>query len=120
MGWRDCGLWLRQGARMIAVFAAAAACAGCFQPLYSSSAAPDQPGLRDRLGAVAVQPIFAPANSAEGRLAVQIRNDLIFSFTGGGSQLPPTHELIVKIAGGLGGRTVVAVDTTTRLPTIES
>jgi LPS-assembly lipoprotein len=120
MGWRERGVSLRQALRLIAVFATAAACAGCFQPLYGESTAPDRPGLRDKLSAIDIKQIDAPANTAESRLAVQIRNDLLFNFTGGGSPQSPTHELIVKITGGLGGRTIIAVDTTTKLPTIES
>ena len=80
----------------------------------------DRPGLRDALSAINVKQIDAAANTAEQRLAVQIRNDLLFNFTGGGSSQSPTHELIVRIGGGLGGRTIVSVDRATRLPDVES
>jgi LPS-assembly lipoprotein len=98
------------------VFAAAAACGGCFQPLYGSGASPDRPGLRDALNSVDIKQIDAPANSPEARLAVQIRNELLFSFTGGGASQSPTHELTVKIGSG---RSAVTVDSTSKLPTVE-
>ncbi len=120
MGWRERGTSFRQLPRVAVVLAAAAVCAGCFQPLYGEATAPDRPGLRDALSAINVQQIAAAANTAEQRLAVQIRNDLLFNFTGGGSSQSPTHELIVRIGGGLGGRTIVSVDRATRLPDVES
>jgi LPS-assembly lipoprotein len=61
--------------------------------------------------------IDAPANSSEARLAVQIKNDLIFNFTGGGSRLPPTHKLRVVISGN---RAVVSIDRTSALPNVEN
>ena len=120
MGWRERGASFRQWPRVAVVLAAAAVCAGCFQPLYGEATTPDRPGLRDALSSINVKQIDAAANTAESRLAVQIRNDLLFNFTGGGAGQSPTHELIVRISGGLGGRTIISVDTQTRLPTIES
>src|SRR5882672_103026 len=120
MGWRERGASFRQWPRVALVLAAAAVCAGCFQPLYGDATAPDRPGLRDALSSINVKQIDAAANTAEARLAVQIRNDLLFNFTGGGSGQSPTHELIVKISGGLGGRTIISVDSQTRLPSIEA
>src|SRR5262249_19812695 len=63
------------------------------------------------------QQIDAAANPAEARLAVQIRNDLLFNFTGGGYSAPPTHRLKVQITGS---RAVVQIDQATALPNIES
>jgi hypothetical protein len=87
------GVWLR----LSVVFAAAAACAGCFQPLYGEGVTGDRPGVRDSLSAIDIKQIEAPANTPEARLAVEIRNELLFNFTGGGYPQPPTHELTIKI-----------------------
>jgi LPS-assembly lipoprotein len=73
--------------------------------------------LREALSAIDVAQIDAPANSSEARLAVQIRNELLFGFTGGGSAQSPTHKLIVKISGG---RSVVSVDRQSALPNLEN
>ena len=98
------------------IFAAAAACAGCFQPLYGEGSATGRPGIRDALSAIDVKQIEAAANTSEARLAVQIRNELLFNFTGGGNPQSPSHELTVKITGG---RSAVTIDPTTKLPTVE-
>ena len=107
------GLWLR----IPMVFALAAACAGCFQPLYGEGLVEGRPGLRELLAAVDVKQIEAPAATPEARLAVEIRNQLLFNFTGGGYPQPPTHELTIRIAGR---SPAVTIDPATKLPTIET
>jgi LPS-assembly lipoprotein len=118
MRWRDSRSFLHRLVGLPIVLAAAALLAGCFQPLYSERpAAGDGPSLRGALSAVDIAQIDAPANSSEARLAVQIRNDLIFNFTGGSSLQSSTHKLIVRISGG---RQIVSVDRTSALPNIEN
>ena len=102
-------IWLR----LSVAFAAAAACAGCFQPLYGEGLTGDRPGVRDSLSAIEVKQIEAPANTPEARLAVQIRNELLFNFTGGGAPQPPTHELTIRIASR---QSTVTIDPNTKLP----
>jgi LPS-assembly lipoprotein len=111
---RDASLrvWLRAPL----VFAAALACAGCFQPLYGEGTTPDRPGIRDELGAIDVKQIDAKADTPEARLAVQIRNDLLFNFTGGDSPGLPIYQLTIRIASS---RSAVTIDSGTRLPTSE-
>src|SRR5262245_55669102 len=95
MWWHD-----RGGRRLIraaAAMAIAALAGGCFQPLYGERSPIDGgPVLRDQLSAVDVLQIEAPKGTDEARLAVEIRNALLFDFTGGGAAAPPTHRL--KIA----------------------
>src|ERR1700751_518869 len=67
--------WLRLGF----CFAAAGVCAGCFQPLYGEGLVAGRPDIRDSLAAIDVKQIEAAANTPEARLAVQIRNDLLFN-----------------------------------------
>src|SRR5260221_3909994 len=69
--------------RAIAVLAIAALAGGCFQPLYGEQSAAGGPILRDQLSAVDVQQIQAPKGTDETRIAVEIRNVLLFDFTGG-------------------------------------
>ncbi len=74
--------------RAIGALALAALAAGCFQPLYGEQSPAGGPLLRDQLSAVDVQQIQAPKGTDEARIAVEIRNALLFDFTGGGYLLP--------------------------------
>ena len=103
-------------ARMIAVLALAGSLAGCFQPLYGDRAPDGNPSLRDALSSVDIQQIAAPKATDEERLAVEIRNALIFDFTGGGA-LSPSHRLKIAIAST---RTSVIVDINTSRPDVEN
>ena len=47
-----------------------------------------------------VEQIAAAAGSSDTKIAVQIRNDLLFNFTGGGLPGPPAYRLTVSISGG--------------------
>jgi len=94
----------------------AALLGGCFQPLYGTSTETGR-GVRDSLSAVEVEQIPAAANTSEAPLAVQIRNDLLFNFTGGGYPSPPTHRLKIVINGN---RAVVNIDRATALPSVET
>jgi LPS-assembly lipoprotein len=117
MRWRESRASFRRFARLSVVLATAGFVAGCFQPLYGERSLTGGSALREVLSTVDVLEIDAPANSSEARLAVQIKNDLIFSFTGGGSPLPPTHRLKMNISGS---RTVVSIDRSSALPNVEN
>src|SRR5262245_65047913 len=116
MGWRELRLSISRFVGVPVALATALLTSGCFQPLYGTGPDPARPGVRDALGAVDVLQIDAPANSAEARLAVQVRNDLLFNFTGGGSSYSPTHRLRIVMGGG---RSVVQIDRASALPNIE-
>src|SRR5262249_48634279 len=96
MLWHSKGLG--QPFRTAAALAVAGLLAGCFQPLYGDRSIDGSPTLRDSLSAVAIDQISAPKATDEERLAVEIRNALIFDFTGGGYAAPPTHRLKVAIS----------------------
>ena len=100
-------------ARLALTLATAGLVAGCFQPLYGERSPDGGSALRERLRTVAIQEIAAPANSD----AVQIKNDLIFNFNGGGAPLPPTHKLVLVMSGA---RTVVSIDRASALPNVEN
>src|SRR5262249_41148702 len=78
--------------RAALALALAALTAGCCQPLYGERTETTGGSvLREQLSAVDVLQIEAPKASDEARLAVEIRNALLFDLTGGGSSAPPTH-----------------------------
>src|SRR5262245_31274550 len=70
--------------RAVAALAIAALAGGCFQPLYGEQSPTGGPVLRDQLSAVDVLQIAAPKGTDEARIAVQVRNALLYDFTGGG------------------------------------
>jgi LPS-assembly lipoprotein len=113
--------WRREVAgrylRAAAALAVAALAAGCFQPLYGERSPTGGQILRDQLSAVDVLQIDAPKGTDEARIAVEIRNALLYDFTGGGYAAPPTHRLKVSISST---RASIIVDVNTSRPDIEN
>ena len=104
--------------RLAAALALAALAGGCFQPLYGErSPTGGGPVLRDQLSAVDVLQIEAPKGTDESRLAVEIRNALLFDLTGGSDAASPTHRLKIAISST---RSSVIVDINTSRPDIEN
>jgi LPS-assembly lipoprotein len=95
----------------------AALAGGCFQPLYGEQSPTGGPVLRDQLSAVDVIQIQAPKGTDEARLAVEIRNALLYDFTGGGYAASPTHRLKIAIAST---RASIIVDVHTSRPDVEN
>ncbi len=92
--------------------------AGCFQPLYGEQSLTTGGSiLREQLSAVDVLQIEAPKASDEARLAVEIRNAVLFDLTGGGYSAPPTHRLKISMGST---RASVIVDIHTSRPDIEN
>jgi LPS-assembly lipoprotein len=89
----------------------------CFQPLYGEQSPTGGPVLRDQLSAVDVMQIQAPKGTDEARIAVEIRNSLLFDFTGGGYAAPPTHRLKIAISST---RASIIVDVNTSRPDAEN
>jgi LPS-assembly lipoprotein len=107
----------RRVLRAAAALAIAALAGGCFQPLYGEQSPTGGAVLRDQLSAVDIMQIEAPKGSDEARLAVEIRNALMFDFSGGGSAAPPTHRLKIAISST---RASIIVDVHTSRPDIEN
>jgi LPS-assembly lipoprotein len=84
--------------RWLVVVAMAGLTAGCFQPLYGEHD-PVTGGsvLREKLASVDVAQIAAPQGSPEARVAVELRNSLLFRLTGGQGGLAPTHRLNIRM-----------------------
>ena len=95
--------------------AAAGLLAGCFQPLYGEKSLTGGPGVRERMSSVDVGNIPAPNGTPEARLAVEVRNALIFDLTGGSGTNSPTHNLAVRLTTM---RQQVIVDITTARPQV--
>jgi len=119
MWWPDPRGTFARFARAASILAVAASTGGCFQPLYGESPAVGAagPGLRAALSRVDIGQIPAPKGSDEARLAVEIRNALIFDLTGGGEPLPPVYRLTIRMNSTIAD---IIVDTTTTRPAIEN
>lgn len=117
LGGRAHGMKTAQAVRLVVVLVLAAATGGCFQPLYGTQTANGTPALREALSAIDVLQIEAPKASDEARLAVEIRNALLFDLTGGDAGLPPTHRLKIQMSSN---RATVIVDLNSRRPDIEN
>ena len=74
--------------RASVVVTAAGLTAGCFQPLYGVKSAVGGPSVRDAMKSVSIKQIPAPSGTAEARLAVEIRNQLLFDLNGGSGNPP--------------------------------
>jgi LPS-assembly lipoprotein len=103
--------------RAIAALAIAALAGGCFQPLYGEQSPTGGPVLREQLSAVDILQIAAPKGTDEARIAVEIRDALLYSFTGGGYAASPTHRLKITIAST---RVSIIVDVNTSRPDVEN
>ena len=90
---------------MAAVLALAGLTGGCFQPIYGERAAygSASPGIGNKLAGVEVVPITAPNGSRIARIGVNVRNELIYDLTGGGSAASATHRLKVNLTASTAG-----------------
>ncbi len=85
----------RQLVRVAVVLGLGALTAACFQPLYGNQTLPAGDSVRDKLAAVDVANIPAPNGRPESRLAVELRNKLMYDFDGGATAAAPIYRLQV-------------------------
>ncbi len=90
--------------------------AGCFQPLYGEHSLTNAPAIGPALAGVDVNQIAAPNGSSEARVAVEVRNQLLFDLTGGAAPPPPTHRLAMRMTTT---RLSVIVDINSGRPDVE-
>ena len=90
--------------------------AGCFQPLYGSASFTNAPGIAESLSKIDVAQIAARNDTPDSRVAVELRNQLVFDLTGGAAPPQPTHRLIVNITTT---RLPIILDTETGRPDVE-
>src|SRR5215467_2150710 len=98
MWWHEQRPALRRIVRFAVVCVIGGMTAGCFQPLYAEKTLTGEPSVRQALSGVDVSQIAAPAGSPLSRIAVTVRNDLVFDTTGGSAPPPPTHRLKVTLS----------------------
>jgi LPS-assembly lipoprotein len=113
-------MWWRDGARALriaAVLGLAGLLPACFQPLYGDRSVSGEPSIKGAMGGIDVEQIVAANGTPESRMAVEIRNQLVFMLQGGAGAPPPTHRLKVTIAGT---RTSVIVDLRSSRPDAEN
>ncbi len=103
--------------RAIAALLLAAATGGCFQPIYGDHVVTGGVNTQAALAGVGVQQIAAPNGTPESRLAVELRNDLLFGLNGGTDPNLPTHELRIRMSST---RLSVIIDRTTARPDVEN
>jgi LPS-assembly lipoprotein len=117
MWWSDRRRACDRFARLAVTLGVAACVGGCFQPLYADHSVGGTPSLRSALSTVDVKQIGAPQGTDESRLAVEVRNALIFDFTGGGPAPRPAYALAIRMSPT---SSAIIVDTTTTRPAIEN
>jgi LPS-assembly lipoprotein len=99
--------------RVAVVLVLGALTAACFQPLYGNNTLPAGDSVRDKLASVDVENIPAGNGTPEARLAVALRNALMFDFNNGGTPISPTHRLHVTLTSAI---TTVIVDVSSGRP----
>jgi LPS-assembly lipoprotein len=90
--------------------------AGCFQPLYGSVSLTNSPPIAPALAGVDVAQIPEPGGASIARVAVEVRNQLLFNLIGGAEPPPPTHRLAIQMTES---RTSVVVDIVSGRPDTE-
>jgi LPS-assembly lipoprotein len=96
------------------VLALGALTAACFQPLYGNEKPALGDSVRDKLAAVQVANIPIPNGRLEERLAVALRNQLMFDFSGGAA--PAAALYMLQVPGLVSGIQTVTVDVASGRP----
>jgi LPS-assembly lipoprotein len=85
--------------RLAVIGATAATVAGCFQPMYGDAKLTLTPSVAANMAAVDVSQIAAPNGTPLSRIAVTVRDRLLFGLTGGSAPAPPVYRLNIIISG---------------------
>jgi LPS-assembly lipoprotein len=117
MSWRELAGLRGIVVRVAGIVAAGALVSGCFQPLYGNYSLAGNSSVAAAMASVDVNQIAAPSGTPESRVAVELRNQLLFNLTGGSGGAPPAYRLTVRMSTS---RTSVIVDVTTGLPDVEN
>jgi LPS-assembly lipoprotein len=116
MWWLEQDRIRRFACRLACIAGLGGLAAGCFQPLYGEHSLTNSPAIGPALAAVDVAQIPAPSGSSEARVAVEVRNQLLFDLTGGAAPPPKTHRLTIKMSSS---RLSVDVNIATGLQDVE-
>jgi LPS-assembly lipoprotein len=117
MWWPEMRMGISRLLRLAVPFAAAAMLGGCFQPLYGEHSVSATPSVRAKMAAVDVAQIPAPNGSPESRLAVNVREALLFSMGVQGKPVKPRYRLNITMNST---RLTVVVDLTSARPEVEN
>ena len=117
MRWGRRSALSRQFVRLAVVIFLGSLNAACFQPLYGDQTISAGDTVRDKFNAIQIPDIPALQGTPSSRLAVALRNALVFDFNGGASPGSPIYRLEVKIVGA--GATSVIVDVSSGRPDAE-
>jgi LPS-assembly lipoprotein len=90
---------LRLTRRLAVIGAAAATIAGCFHPMYGDAKLTASPNVAANMATVDVNQIAAPNGTPLSRIAVGVRDKLLFGLTGGSAAAPPVYRLNIQIGG---------------------
>jgi LPS-assembly lipoprotein len=117
MWWHEKLPALRRCFHLLVIFAIGGLTAGCFQPLYADKTLTGEPGIKAALSGVDVAQIEAPNGSPLSRIAVAVRNELVFENTGGGEPAPPKYRLKMRLSST---SLSVVVDIETNRPDVQN
>jgi LPS-assembly lipoprotein len=87
--------------RVVVVLALGALMTACFQPLYGNNTLPAGDSVRDKLASVDVANIPALNGTPDSRLAVALRNALMYDFNNGAAPTSATHRLQVTLSSSI-------------------
>ncbi len=104
----------RRLASVAVVLALGALTAACFQPVYGDHTLAAGDSVRDKFAAIEVANIPAGKGAPEARLAVALRNKLMFDFDNGASAAAPLYRL--QVTGLNSGIQTVIVDVASGRP----
>lgn len=90
-------LSLARPVRAALALALAAPLAACFQPQYSQPPLSGGGNLQSALASIDVAQIAAPRGSPDERIAVELRNALLFDLTGGSGNTSPMYRLNIRM-----------------------
>jgi LPS-assembly lipoprotein len=82
--------------RFAFVLAFGALTAGCFQPLYGNQTVGSEDSVRDKLSSIDIPEIKAANGTPDARIAVAIRNALLYDFDGGQTPTSPAYRLVIS------------------------
>lgn len=104
----------RQLISVVVVLALGALTAACFQPVYGDHTLAAGDSVRDKLAGVEIGNIPAGNGTPEARLAVELRNKLMYAFNGGATPDAPIYRL--QIGSLNSGITTIIVDVASGRP----
>ena len=99
--------------RFAFVLAFGALTGGCFQPLYGNQTVGSEDTVRDKFSSIDIPEIKAGNGTPDARIAVAIRNAVLYDFNGGQTPTSPAYRLVISFGAG---RTTVITDVASGRP----